>query len=71
MKYLWRHRRKGGTEDLEKAKWYIDRMIEIEAAHEEAFDLVAQAYNVPPSVIIDNGNDATAQAVETFRNLEK
>ena len=31
MKYLWRHRRKGGVEDLEKAKWYIDRMIETEA----------------------------------------
>lgn len=30
MKYLWRHRRKGGVEDLEKAKWYIDRMIETE-----------------------------------------
>ena len=30
MKYLWRHRRKGGIEDLEKAKWYIDRMIETE-----------------------------------------
>lgn len=30
MKYLWRHRRKGGIEDLKKAKWYIDRMIEAE-----------------------------------------
>lgn len=30
MKYLWRHRLKGGIEDLEKAKWYIDRMIETE-----------------------------------------
>lgn len=29
-KYLWRHRRKGGIEDLERAKWYIDRMIEEE-----------------------------------------
>ncbi len=27
IKYLWRHDRKGGIEDLEKAKWYIDREI--------------------------------------------
>lgn len=27
IKYLWRWKRKGGKEDLEKAKWYIDRMI--------------------------------------------
>lgn len=28
IKYLWRHRLKGGRESLEKARWYIDRMIE-------------------------------------------
>ena len=28
IKYLWRHRFKGGRESLEKARWYIDRMIE-------------------------------------------
>jgi Protein of unknwon function (DUF3310) len=27
IKYLWRWKRKGGLEDLEKAKWYIDRLI--------------------------------------------
>ena len=27
LKYLWRHWRKGGTEDLEKCKEYIDIMI--------------------------------------------
>lgn len=28
LKYLLRWRRKGGIEDLRKAKWYIERMIE-------------------------------------------
>lgn len=27
IKYLWRWRRKGGAEDLRKARWYIDRLI--------------------------------------------
>ena len=27
IKYLWRWSRKGGTEDLKKARWYIDRLI--------------------------------------------
>jgi hypothetical protein len=28
IKYIWRHREKGGMEDLMKAKWYLDRYIE-------------------------------------------
>lgn len=28
IKYLWRWKRKGGSEDLEKAKWYINMLIE-------------------------------------------
>lgn len=27
IKYLWRWSRKGGAEDLKKARWYIDRLI--------------------------------------------
>ena len=29
IKYLWRWKHKNGTEDLKKAKWYIDRLITI------------------------------------------
>lgn len=30
IKYLWRYRKKGKPiEDLQKAKWYIDRVIKI------------------------------------------
>ena len=27
IKYLWRWKKKNGVEDLEKARWYIDRLI--------------------------------------------
>jgi hypothetical protein len=29
LKYCWRHENKGGSEDLRKAKWYLDKLIEI------------------------------------------
>ncbi len=27
IKYLWRWKHKGGVQDLEKARWYVDRLI--------------------------------------------
>ena len=27
IKYVWRYRDKGGKEDLQKAQWYLDRLI--------------------------------------------
>jgi hypothetical protein len=27
QKYLWRYRKKGGLQDLQKANWYLDRLI--------------------------------------------
>lgn len=29
FKYIWRHRRKNHIEDIRKAKWYIDKYIEL------------------------------------------
>lgn len=29
VKYALRHREKGGEEDLRKAKWYLDRRVEL------------------------------------------
>ena len=29
IKYLWRYRHKNGVEDLRKAKWYLNNLIEI------------------------------------------
>lgn len=31
FKYIYRHRRKGGVEDLKKARWYLDKAIELES----------------------------------------
>lgn len=28
IKYLWRWKKKNGVEDLEKARWYLDRLIQ-------------------------------------------
>ena len=28
-KYIWRYRKKGGTEDLKKARWYLNKAIEV------------------------------------------
>jgi hypothetical protein len=30
FKYLWRHDNKNDVEDIEKAKWYIDKFLELE-----------------------------------------
>lgn len=29
FKYLYRHNRKNGVEDIKKAKWYIDKYLEL------------------------------------------
>tara|TARA_R100000329_G_scaffold61752_1_gene55053 strand:+ start:818 stop:1096 length:279 start_codon:yes stop_codon:yes gene_type:complete len=31
VKYLWRERKKGGKESLKKAKWYLNRLIDLES----------------------------------------
>lgn len=31
-KYIWRERHKGGTESLKKARWYLDRLIQLDEA---------------------------------------
>lgn len=34
IKYIVRHRQKNGVEDLEKAKWYLEKLIKKEKYHE-------------------------------------
>ena len=31
IKYLYRHERKNGREDIEKARWYLDKYLEVTA----------------------------------------
>ena len=35
FKYLYRHKRKNGLEDLQKAKWYINKYIELSKESED------------------------------------
>lgn len=30
FKYLYRHRRKNGVEDVDKARWYLNKYLELE-----------------------------------------
>ena len=30
VKYLWREKHKGGTESLEKAQWYLNRLVDLD-----------------------------------------
>ena len=34
MKYLYRHKRKNGVEDIAKAKWYLEKYLELEEKKE-------------------------------------
>ena len=37
IKYVWRYRYKNGTEDLKKARWYLDKLItEVEGFYDES-----------------------------------
>ena len=39
IKYIWRYERKNGAEDLRKAQWYLNRlidMVEVETSNKEA-----------------------------------
>ena len=29
LKYIWRHKNKGGLEDLKKAEWYLEKLISV------------------------------------------
>lgn len=37
IKYLWRYKHKNGIEDLQKAKWYLERLIKKSEFHKVGF----------------------------------
>ena len=45
IKYLWRYRYKNGVQDLEKAQWYLSRLIEIKKKAEEP-DVVGTSFGI-------------------------
>lgn len=36
FKYLWRHGKKNGVEDVKKAAWYLNKFVELEERGNEA-----------------------------------
>ena len=46
IKYLWRWKHKGGIEDLKKAKWYIDKVIERSAYENLKESILSEKFNV-------------------------
>lgn len=41
QKYIWRHQHKNGVDDIKKAKWYIDKYIELfETPEDETFSYI-------------------------------
>lgn len=34
LKYLYRHKRKNGREDIQKARWYLDKALELSETEE-------------------------------------
>ena len=38
FKYLYRHKNKNGIEDVKKAKWYLDKYIQIKEGEDNADD---------------------------------
>ena len=50
MKYLWRYRYKNGVQDLEKAQWYLNKLIEIKKDDQKSPDLCTSF-----GIELDNG----------------
>jgi hypothetical protein len=44
IKYLWRYERKNGAEDLRKAQWYLQRLMEEVDADEKLNQLTEEVY---------------------------
>ena len=61
-KYLWREKKKGGIQSLEKAEWYLKTLLEFNR-QEEAFDECRDGFCPMPAV--RHGPS------ETWQNLSK
>ena len=42
LKYLWRYRYKNGIEDLRKAQWYLNKLIEVTDADQSILDFTSK-----------------------------
>lgn len=57
LKYLWRYQHKNGAEDLKKAQWYLDRLIEIREGEEEKARKIIEASKEVASYIANHDPD--------------
>lgn len=66
MKYLYRHKRKNGIEDIKKAKWYIEKYIEL-AEKDEILTIVSVKFGERASKAYDYAyiGDAPIQVGDT------
>jgi hypothetical protein len=60
MKYIWRYETKGGVESLQKAQWYLTRLIAtVEAENQEAsrfsLDHISLGVNYDPDDYMASG----------------
>ena len=42
IKYLWRYRYKNGIEDLKKAQWYLNKLIEVNDVDQSVLDFTSR-----------------------------
>lgn len=57
--YLWRYEKKGGLEDVKKARWYIDRLIGSLEALESASMECKDGFCPMPNVRYDKPPEAS------------
>lgn len=50
VKYVWRYKRKDGMQDLNKARWYLERLMERVALEAEEAHQAAVALALGPKV---------------------
>lgn len=62
FKYLWRHKQKGGTEDIKKAVWYLNEYIKLDDSSKPVSGECAVA---------DTTNNGLRQARETKEDEEE
>lgn len=74
FKYLWRHDRKNGLEDIKKAKWYLDKYLELADRPEEdeaarlqdalTWQVLNSTYGIPSE---EEGSNKKETAYEYFK----
>ena len=46
FKYLYRHNRKNGIEDIKKARWYLDKYIELKERNKKQCSSAGGTYTI-------------------------